>query len=97
MAATTPDQTTGDCKRQICDGSGGTANVPDNTDLPAADACSRAVCGGGNPQLVPIDVDDGNLCTQDTCDPVLGPQYAAVPNGTPCPGGVCFAGSCAAP
>jgi hypothetical protein len=94
---TTPDQTVGDCKRQICDGNGGTANVPDNADLPVTDACAVPLCGGGNPQQIPLNVDDGNVCTLDTCDPVLGPQYTAVSNGTPCPGGVCFGGACAIP
>jgi hypothetical protein len=93
----TPDQTPGDCKREVCDGSGSTTNVPDNADLPITDACTRGVCGGGNPQYIPLDIDDGNVCTQDACDALLGPQYTPVPNGTPCPGGQCLQGSCVVP
>jgi hypothetical protein len=59
------------------------------------DACVSGVCTGGPPPTC----DDGNACTDDFCDPLLGCQN--VPNTAPCDDGsactvgdVCSGGAC---
>lgn len=43
-------QTTGDCKRIVCDGNGGTIEETDDTDLPEDnDPCTQNVCMNGEP------------------------------------------------
>jgi outer membrane protein assembly factor BamB len=67
------------------------------------DACNGVeVCQGGECQPgTPLVCDDGNPCTSDTCDPLLGCQTTVVPDGTACPDGdlcngdeTCLSGSC---
>jgi len=41
-------QTPKDCRKNVCDGAGGTTSVADDTDLPIdADACTSDICTGG--------------------------------------------------
>ena len=57
----------------------------------------RCVTGGG----MPVIVDDGNPCTRDFCDPVLGPVHEPLADGTACSDGdacttgdACVVGQC---
>lgn len=45
----------------------------------------------------PVDCDDANECTIDSCDPVTGCVNQPVADGTPCTGGICQSGSCVSP
>ncbi len=48
-------------------------------------------CLAGTPPVV----NDGNTCTVDACDPVIGVSHISLPDGTACSGaGVCQAGTC---
>jgi hypothetical protein len=60
-------------------------------------ACAGGTCGEG----IPLNCEDGNLCTDDSCDPVKGCVH--VPNSVPCEDGnpctmkdACDAGNCTA-
>ena len=44
------------------------------------DACQSGTCVGGNP----VSVDDGDPCTTDSCDPVLGVQHVPVTDNPNC-------------
>jgi hypothetical protein len=62
-----------------------------------AESCQNGVCGGGTP----LDCNDGNPCTADSCDPVLGCGSSPVPDGTSCADGnacngaeTCVGGTC---
>src|SRR5262249_16151529 len=63
------------------------AGVANGRPCPAATVCKgtetwqAGVCTAG----APLNCDDGNPCTADTCDAVLGCQHTAVATGTPCP------------
>jgi hypothetical protein len=47
-------QTTGDCQKNVCDGTGGTTSIADDTDLPAdGNICTQDVCSGGVPSHPP--------------------------------------------
>ena len=91
------------CNAGMCDpASGNCVAVPvlngtpcdDGDACSAGDQCTAGVCGGG-----PRDCDDGNTCTDDSCDSGLGCVYAN--NTDPCDDGsvctqgdVCGGGSC---
>jgi len=71
----------------------------DGTVCNGAETCVAGVCTPG----APLNCDDGNLCTADSCDPVLGCQSAPVADGTSCADGTvcngaetCVAGTCTA-
>jgi hypothetical protein len=63
-------QISGDCRRTVCDGQGGTFSIPDNTDLPPDDMneCTVSVCIDGYPAYQPAP--RGTPCTQGgvVCD-----------------------------
>jgi hypothetical protein len=61
-------QTAKDCKKNQCDGNGGTQTVPDDTDLPVDDnVCTQDVCTQGTPSN-PF-VTSGTTCaTNQICD-----------------------------
>jgi hypothetical protein len=84
-------QTSGDCKKVVCNGSGGTTTINDNNDVKNDnDACTTDSCSNGSPVHTAITVpDDGNVCTDDTCDPAQGVIHPPVANGTSC--GTCKA------
>jgi hypothetical protein len=95
----------------VCDGAGGTAascggggSAPNGTACDDAsacttgDACNSGVCvGGGAPNC-----DDGNVCTDDSCNPSTGlcdhvNNAAGCSDGNACTvGDVCSGGGCAA-
>ncbi len=94
-----------DCQEGVCDVMTG-CDVSDRPDGTAcddgdvcstADACMAGACVGG----APLDCDDANDCTDDTCGPG-GCMNTAAPAGTSCDDGngcttgdVCGAGVCA--
>src|SRR4029077_1560013 len=64
-----------------------------------AETCQAGTCTAGTP----LNCNDNNVCTSDTCDPVAGCQHTAVTNGTSCSDGnvcngveTCQAGACVA-
>ena len=58
----TSTQTAGDCKKNVCNGSGGVSTIVDDTDLPAnTNACLSAVCSNGVPSTPPKAA--GTACT----------------------------------
>jgi cysteine-rich repeat protein len=67
------------CTDDVCDGTG-SCGVPnsapcnDGDPCTTGDACSGGVCGG-----TAVSCDDGNLCTQDSCVPMVGCAYLAQP------------------
>lgn len=61
-------QTSSDCLETICDGMGGTTNVPDDMDLPPDDGleCTADVCSMGVAQYPPAT--QGTSCSLGSCD-----------------------------
>jgi len=64
-----------------------------------SDACHQAECIDDACVVVPIDCDDGNECTDDSCDPCACPngcENTDKPDGTACDDncGVCQGGAC---
>src|SRR5262249_55215737 len=57
------------------------AACPDATVCNGAETCLAGVCIAGTP----LNCNDNNPCTLDTCDPVAGCRHTPVANGTPCP------------
>jgi hypothetical protein len=77
------------CTVDSCDPVTGVTHVP----LPAGTSCSDGdVCngeescdsGGACRPGAPPAIDDGNPCTKDLCDPVLGVSHVQVPEGASC-------------
>ena len=62
----------GPCTEQVClGGTCGWVPLPDGTSC--GDACTDGACQSGVCQaFIPIECDDNDLCTVDTCDPVAG-------------------------
>lgn len=83
------------CTAEVCDlGGGGVcagSALPDGTPCVDGNLCNGdETCGGGACLPgVPLICLDGNECTADICDFVLGCQFPALPDGTPCTGGTC--------
>jgi hypothetical protein len=83
------------CTVDGCDPQTGVFNVPGPAGTPCEDAdlcngdeaCDAGgVCAAGTPPTV----DDGNVCTADSCDPVLGVVHTPVSAGISCAdGNVC--------
>lgn len=67
-------------------------NAGNGTVCDGLEACNpvTGTCDPGTPPTC----DDGNECTTDTCDAILGCQVANVIDGTPCTGGTCTGGVC---
>jgi uncharacterized delta-60 repeat protein len=66
----------GDCCDHRCQFEPSGAPCRDGDACTDGDACDGAgTCVGGTP----VDCDDGDLCTQDTCDPATGCQNDAAP------------------
>ncbi len=68
-----------------------------DSDVCTVEACTLGLCVA----QAPLDCDDGNSCTVNTCDPVNGCEVAARPDATPCDNGdlcvtgeACVAGVC---
>jgi len=70
-----------------------TSACEDGSKCTAGDKCSGGACVAGKALVC----DDGNPCTLDICDGKSGScQLTPRPAGTPCPGGTCIDGKCAA-
>lgn len=74
------------CTRDYCiDGpSGGCRNQPFFGDCDDGDACTFNDFCGGDPTVCsgyPIVCDDGNPCTEDSCNPAIGCVYAPIDGG----------------
>ncbi len=76
----------------------GTACDPDGDVCNGSLACMSGACRGAG---VPLDCDDGNPCTADSCDPVAGCRHTPTATGMTCDDGryctvgdTCRAGSC---
>ena len=52
----------------------------DGTACTTGETCSGGICAGG----VPVNCDDSNICTNDSCEPSLGCQNIQVIDGTSC-------------
>ncbi|HXK17514.1 MAG TPA: hypothetical protein VNG33_06920, partial [Polyangiaceae bacterium] len=109
-AGTSPSFDDGNpCTVDSCDPTSGARHVPTAAGSSCADAnhcngeetCSPSgVCAAAAPPLV----DDGNACTQDSCDPASGVQHSPLPAGASCGAGnacrspgVCDAGGACNP
>ena len=91
------------CTDDVCDAAGGCTHVP-RSDVPcndglactAADVCTDGACAG-----VAVSCDDGDPCTDDSCDPASGCVHAPATgapcdDGSPCTvGDACQDGACA--
>jgi hypothetical protein len=68
------------CTDDACDSATGCAYIAnvapcdDGNACTTGDRCAGEVCASGGP----VNCDDANLCTADSCDPAIGCQYAAV-------------------
>jgi hypothetical protein len=78
-------------------------NRADGTTCDDADACTTTdTCQTGTCTPGPaLDCDDGEFCTVDSCDSIIGCQNASRPEGTPCDDGdvcttvdECLLGAC---
>lgn len=90
-------QVSGNCKRIVCDGSGGTMDDPDPSDLPDdGNSCTVDTCNGGDPAFSPVaagtacSAGNGVMCNgQGSCVECL--------SGADCASGVCANNVCQAP
>ncbi len=77
------------CTVDSCDPTTGVSHVPTAAGTACSDgnACNGdETCDGGGTCVAGVapTVDDGNPCTADSCDPVLGVQHTPLPAGTSC-------------
>lgn len=87
------------CTLDGCDPRQGCRHDPVEDGLPCPDAdacngeetCQAGACRAGPP----LDCDDLNPCTEDTCEPASGCRHDVLAEGSACGGGRCGAGSCA--
>jgi hypothetical protein len=90
-----------ECTDDSCDPAIGAVNLAniapcdDGSLCTTVDTCADGACQGGSP----LDVDDANPCTDDSCDPATGAVYAdntaSCDDGDTCTeGDVCSAGVC---
>ena len=92
------------CTDDACEGTKGCSNKPNTKDCDAdgsnctvGDACNGGTCKAG----AKVICDDGNACTVDSCDKLVGCKHApaegsACDDGIPCSTGeACKAGACA--
>lgn len=94
------------CTADNCDPIAGVSHppVPVGTSCGDSDVCNGVeTCDGlgSCTQSAPPVVDDGDVCTNDHCDPTFGVIHTLAPNGTPCSDDTvcngdeaCFVGSC---
>jgi hypothetical protein len=79
------------CTTDSCDAVSGCQNDPVANDTPCPDAtvcngdetCQGGVCTAGTP----LNCDDSEFCTNDSCDDVSGCQNNPLADDTPCPDG----------
>jgi hypothetical protein len=89
------------CTDDLCDPESGCQHVPNDDDCQDGSICTVGdICADGTCQPgKPLQCDDANPCTNDTCDPALGCVHS--PNNAPCTdlnpctsGDHCANGSC---
>ena len=82
MAVST--QTPGDCKKNVCNGTGSVTSAADSTDIPTdGNVCDKASCNGGTPAHTPVA--GGTPCgPMKTCNG--SGSCAGCQAGTDCPG-----------
>jgi choice-of-anchor A domain-containing protein len=97
---------TNPCTIDSCNASGGVSHTPapSGTPCPDSNACNGAeVCDGGGHCVAgnPVALDDGNPCTDDSCDASTGVVHVAKADGTSCDDpnvcndhSTCSAGAC---
>ena len=74
------------CTDDSCDTTTGCVNAPnsspcdDNDKCTGNDVCAQGTCAGGPP----VDCDDQNVCTEDSCDSASGCLNAPTNPGSPC-------------
>ncbi len=82
------------CTDDSCDPAAGCGHVPntlacfDGSFCTVGDSCQDGTC---QPGLEAADCDDGNVCTGDSCDPLLGCQHAALSDTACDDGNACTA------
>ncbi len=83
-----------DAATGVCSSPAGPDGSPCNDGNPCSqgDACQAGVCAGGGPVVCP----SAGVCYEaGVCDPADGTcSYHGKPDGTPCPGGLCFGDAC---
>jgi hypothetical protein len=62
----TSAQTAGDCKKNVCNGSGGISTIADDSDVPTANQCYTGVCSSGVPSNPPAAA--GTACGTGVCN-----------------------------
>jgi alpha-tubulin suppressor-like RCC1 family protein len=89
-------QTSGDCRKSVCDGQGQATELPDDQDVPSSgNPCAGDGCLAGVPQHPPKPA--GTSCSEGNgtvCDGA-GSCVECI-DGAGCPSGVCDKGACAA-
>jgi hypothetical protein len=100
---TIDDLARGDCRRSVCDGSGGTTSVVDDTDVPLdGNACTADVCSGGTPSnaiavgaACSAGSGAGTCAADGRCEPCGGSVQRCCPGYPYCrPGLTCRSGLC---
>lgn len=86
------------CTADACDPIAGVSHtlLSSGTSCSDGNACNGAeMCNGsGNCSAgIPVQVDDGNACTVDSCDPIAGVSHSAAPAGMSCSDGNACNGS----
>ena len=89
------------CTTDSCNPATGCVYTPNNNSCDDGNACTAGdTCGGGvcHPG-VPVVCNDNNVCTDDSCNPILGCVYtnntASCDDGNPCTtGDTCGGGTC---
>ncbi len=106
MSGKAPDCNDGNpCTDDGCPVAGGcehlanSATCTDNTACTVGEHCAKSVCGGATT----LNCDDGQICTNDVCDPIAGCEHQNADTSTcsddnlctvgdACSGGVCVSG-----
>ncbi len=88
-------QTAGDCKVNVCDGSGNIVVQVDNNDKPANTACATGTCTGGSPGFTYAAA--GSACAGGACDGqgvCVGSVQCTVPADCGSPPNQCTVNTC---
>jgi hypothetical protein len=86
-------QTDKDCKKKVCDGSGGIQTVDDPNDLPIdGNECTLDQCSGSTPQN-PF-VNPNTACSSGVCDGAGACVQCLSPTNCPATGSVCIKATC---
>ena len=80
-----------DCTHDACDPTAGCDHTPDDSLCEAGDICETPRCTVEDGCVVdPVECpDDGNPCTEDSCDATAGGCYSPTPEGVACDSWAC--------